>query len=325
MIIKDIVYGNIEITDPIIIDIINSFSIQRLKGVDQAGYSEPFFPGTYHSRFDHSVGTYFLLKKYKTSKEEQISGLIHDISHSAFSHCIDYVLDEGSEANHSYQDDIFNEFILKSEIPFILEKYGIDFNYIIDSNNFPLQERNLPDLCADRIDNSLRTACMFKEIKNANYFLNNLLIKDNNWIFANFDIAQEYAELFSKLNNYYFSGILSAVMFQTVGEYLKYAISKKYIEYNDLYKTDKDVLLKIKPYHYGDKVLDLLFKKMNGQVKFRNNPLNFDYKVLCKSRIIDPFFIEDKKIKRVSQVDDKWKEKLLLESSPKEYFIEFIK
>ena len=163
MIYKDIIHGEVEISEPVILELIDSPSIQRLKGIDQAGYSEPYFPNTKHNRFEHSMGDYLLLRKYGAPIEEQINGLIHDVSHSAFSHCIDYVLASGSQKNHDLQDNIFVDFVLKTEIPSILRKYDFDIDYILDEKNFPLQERDLPDLCADRIDYSLRTAIVFKE------------------------------------------------------------------------------------------------------------------------------------------------------------------
>ena len=112
----DRVYENIEIDEPVILELINSKTIQRLKDIDQAGYFEPHFPGTAHSRFEHSVGVYLLLKMYGAPIEEQIAGLIHDVSHSAFSHCIDYVLDAGSEKEHNHQDNVFDEFVRKSAL-----------------------------------------------------------------------------------------------------------------------------------------------------------------------------------------------------------------
>ena len=86
----DQVYGENEINEPVILEIIASPEMQRLKGVDQAGYFEPYFPGVQHTRFEHSMGVYLLLKKYGAPLEEQIAGLIHDISHPAFSHAGDY-------------------------------------------------------------------------------------------------------------------------------------------------------------------------------------------------------------------------------------------
>jgi hypothetical protein len=44
----------------------NSKAIQRLKGIEQAGYHSSFFPGSAYSRFEHSMGVYLLLKKYKS-------------------------------------------------------------------------------------------------------------------------------------------------------------------------------------------------------------------------------------------------------------------
>jgi len=35
---KDPIYGEVEITEPVIVELINSPSLQRLKGIDQAGY-----------------------------------------------------------------------------------------------------------------------------------------------------------------------------------------------------------------------------------------------------------------------------------------------
>src|SRR3989344_2208425 len=179
---QDRVYGNFEITEPVILELINCPTLQRLKEIDQAGYLEPHFPGTAYSRFEHSVGVYLLLKMYQAPIEEQIAGLIHDVSHSAFSHCIDYVLDAGSETEHSHQDNVFDDYVRQSEIPGILEKYHFDLEYILDDRNFPLKERDLPDLCADRIDYSLRTAVVFKEIENGKFFTDNLTTKNGKWI-----------------------------------------------------------------------------------------------------------------------------------------------
>jgi len=157
----DRVYGDFEIEEPVILELINSKTLQRLKGIDQSGYFEPYFPGTAHSRFEHSIGVYLLLKMYGASLEEQIAGLIHDISHSAFSHCIDYVLDAGSEKEQTHQDNVFDEFVRKSEVPGIFKKSNLDLEYILNDKNFPLKEKDLPNLCADRIDYSLRTAIVF--------------------------------------------------------------------------------------------------------------------------------------------------------------------
>jgi hypothetical protein len=321
----DRVYGDFEITEPVILKLINSSTLQRLKEIDQIGYAEPHFPGTAHSRFEHSVGVYLLLKMYNAPIEEQIAGLIHDVSHSAFSHCIDYVLDVGSEKKHNHQDNVFNDYVRKSEIPKILKKHNLDLEYILDDKNFPLKEKILPDLCADRIDYSLRTAIIFKEIKNGNFFINNLTAKNGKWIFKNFESAKKYAELFLKLNTDYYAGMLSAVMFRTVGDYLRYTLSKQYISETDLYTTDKIVLSKIEPHIHNDPKLKLLFERMNNKIGFRNDPTNYDGKVFCKSRVVDPLCSHNGEIKRISEIKPKLVDIIKQELKPKEYFLKFDK
>ena len=324
MLIKDRVYGEVDILEPVLIEIINSSALQRLKEIDQAGYFEPHFPGTAHSRFEHSVGVCALLKKYGAPIEEQIAGLIHDVSHSAFSHCIDYVLDVGSQKEQNHQDNIFEEFVKKSQIPAILKKYNFNLEYILNNENFPLKEKNLPDLCADRIDYSLRTALVFKEINSAEYFLENLTAENGRWIFKNFESAEKYAELFLKINTNYYAGLPSAVMFRTVGDYLRYALLKGYILENDFYATDKIVLSKIEPYLKIDEQLRLLFDRMNNKIGFQNNPNEYDVEVFCKSRVVDPLCWYDGEVKRVSDIDSNWGIILKEESKPKRYFIKFV-
>ncbi len=195
----------------------------------------------------------------------------------------------------------------------------------MDDENFPLKEKDLPDLCADRIDYSLKTAVIFGELGEAdkNFLLENLTVENNNWVFKNFENAKKYADLFLKLNTEYYAGFTSAVMFRTVGDYLRYALQKGYINEDDLYTTDKAVLSKIEKYHDKDERFNLLFQRMNKKVSCINNPRDYDAKVFCKSRIVDPLFKYEGTMRRVSEIDTKWGIILERESKPKQYFLKF--
>lgn len=322
---KDEIYGDVEIIEPLAIELLESPAIQRLKGINQLGYY-PFYPGD-HNRFDHSLGVYCLLKNHGAPLLEQIAGLIHDISHSAFSHCIDYVLESGSEKEHNYQDNIFKKFVEGLEILKILSKYDLSADDIFNDENFPLKEKNLPDLCADRIDYSLRDAVFFKELKKreVDYFLNNLIAENGNWIFRDFESAKKFAELFERLNSKVYANIKAALMFRAVGDCLKYALGKGYILKEDLYTTDNAVLAKVGKNTERDDRLKLLFDIMNNKVGYKNDPDDCDAKVFCKSRIVDPLCRHRGELKRVSQIDKNWKTIVEQESKPKEYFLKFEK
>jgi HD superfamily phosphohydrolase len=91
--IVDTIFGKIDEQNPVAIKLLNHDVVQRLKHIDQSGpliYISNEYPA--YSRYDHSLGVYALLKRYNVSTEEQIAGLMHDTSHTVFSHLADYIL-----------------------------------------------------------------------------------------------------------------------------------------------------------------------------------------------------------------------------------------
>jgi len=88
----DKVYGEIEINDPIAIKIIESEYFQRLKGINQYGGINYAFLGKYTTtRFEHSIGVYYLLNILGADCETQIAGLLHDSGHAPLSHLLERV------------------------------------------------------------------------------------------------------------------------------------------------------------------------------------------------------------------------------------------
>ena len=184
----------------------------------------------------------------------------------------------------------------------------------------------MPDLCADRIDYSLRTATVYKLItkKKLQYFLHHLKTIKHQWVFDSYTSAQKYADLFRTLNDDYYSGLPSVTMFYTVGQYLKYALEKNYTNWNTLYTTDKQVIKQINHHLASDPHLQQLWKGMNNKVKVINDSKKYESKVYVKSRLVDPLFQEHEKILRVSDKNPKWKTIIEVESKPIQYFLRFI-
>jgi len=325
MTISDRLYGKMEITEPVILALLRTPSLTRLKGVSQHGYSEPYHPGADFSRFEHSLGVFLLLRKFGASLEEQLSGLIHDISHSAFSHCIDYVSKEGDGRKQNHQDNIFASYLRKSEIPAILKRYRFKLSRLQNEQNFPLKERPLPDLCADRLDYSLRLAVSDRVIprREVRDILNSLKVIDSAWVFKDMATARKYARLFRHLNSQYYAGRSSAIMHYTVGSYLRRALEEGYIKSADFYTTDQQVLKKIARFHKQDAILKGLWARMNNMARGTNNPRNYEAKVDLKSRLVDPLFLDGLKIKRLSGSWPSWRKTLRRELKPKRYLLKF--
>ena len=150
----DAVYGAVNIEEPVLLDLISSNAVRRLKGVAHHGVTALLGITPPFSRFEHSVGTMLLVRHLGGKLEEQIAALLHDISHTAFSHVIDYVFDDhGGQAYHERKKQAF---VADSDIPAILGRHGRNWLEYMDETRFSLLEQDSPALCADRLDYFLR-------------------------------------------------------------------------------------------------------------------------------------------------------------------------
>jgi len=106
-IVNDPVHGFISIPDDILFDLIEHPYIQRLRRIKQLGMTELVYPGAVHTRFQHTLGAFFLMgtaisglksKGHNISPEESRAThaaiLMHDIGHGPFSHALEQTLIE---------------------------------------------------------------------------------------------------------------------------------------------------------------------------------------------------------------------------------------
>ncbi|XWS40753.1 hypothetical protein CRYUN_Cryun17cG0022600 [Craigia yunnanensis] len=99
--VHDNVHGNIYL-DPLSLKFIDTEQFQRLRELKQLGMTHMVYPGAVHSRFEHSLGVYWLageaIQKLKTNQglelgidrfdvqTVKVAGLLHDVGHGPFSH-----------------------------------------------------------------------------------------------------------------------------------------------------------------------------------------------------------------------------------------------
>ncbi len=160
--LRDDVYGSIVLDDELLEELIDSRAVQRLKLVTQAGASSLVREGRSVTRYEHSVGVMLLTRMLGGSVTEQAAGLLQDVSHTAFSHTIDYVFDDRREEFH---ERIFEAVVEKSDVPGILANYGLTWRQLFRSDNLKRVDVPAPMLCADRIDYTLRDLVRFGRIQ----------------------------------------------------------------------------------------------------------------------------------------------------------------
>ena len=127
--VKDTIYGEFDITEPLLIELINSKPVQRLKGINQGGPINFYEPQMTVTRYEHSIGVMLLLRKLGASIQEQAAGLLHDVAHTAFSHVVDHVYKDNT---HSYHDRQHKNVVEESEIPSILQQHAINIEQLME-------------------------------------------------------------------------------------------------------------------------------------------------------------------------------------------------
>ena len=107
-IISDPVFGFINIPKGLLYDIVRHPLLQRLTRIKQVGLSSVVYPGAQHTRFQHSLGAFYLMSEAITqlaskgnfifdSEAEAVQAaiLLHDIGHGPFSHVLEDTIVKG--------------------------------------------------------------------------------------------------------------------------------------------------------------------------------------------------------------------------------------
>lgn len=201
------IFGDIEISEPLLSELIECPTMQRLKDIHQYGIS--YWAGSVdyvYSRFDHSLGVFHLVRMFGGSIHEQIAALLHDVSHTVFSHVGDHLFSAYTSQSliaedSSYQDNIHFWFLQQTEIPDILNRHGIATQDILHKKHgFTMLEQELPRLCADRLEYLLHGGLYEGIFTHQDIYsiIEQLSFRDDSWIFNTLESALKvgYASLY---------------------------------------------------------------------------------------------------------------------------------
>ncbi|MDY0904423.1 HD domain-containing protein [Pedobacter sp. CFBP9032] len=241
--LDDFLYGKMEFP-AVFAALLETDALKRLGGIHQSGAIFLVNPDICHSRLEHAIGVAMLIKKLGGSVLEQIAGLLHDVSHTAFSHVGDYVFDYVEE---DYHEKVFAEVIYSSQIPDVLLQYGFNVSEIIHGT-FNILEQPMPLLCADRLDYTLRDGIHGGIIsrQRAKQFLNSVVLS-NGKIAVNQDLEATWInEAFEKLITEVFKRPVHLYANGKMAELIKRLLSKGLLIESDMFKTDTLLLNKIR-------------------------------------------------------------------------------
>lgn len=288
----DTLYGSVTVSDPLILDLLETPSLQRMKSIDQHGIyyfrkGHPTF-----TRYDHSIGVYYLLKKFNAPLIEQAAGLIHDISHTAFSHLGDIIYDHDDKVL-PYQDSIHYWYLDKCNYNEIAKKYNYTLNDFLFKNQlYPALEKPLPDVCADRLEYNLHTGYVFHLItkEDISRILNDLCFENSRWFFKTPSIAKQFALLSLHFTEQFWGSDWNNVIYKLAAVAFQRALNLKIIDFDDLhFSTDTIILSKLRTTD-DPMICSCLQKCANYTLYFtRGTENNHNYLALPKFRGINPW------------------------------------
>lgn len=302
MVLSDDIYGEFEV-DKVLEELILSKPVQRLKGVHQGGASYLVNEKWNVTRFDHSIGVMLLIKKLGGSLEEQIAGLLHDVSHTAFSHVVDFVFDNLDE---DYHEKIYSSVIKDSEIPIILSKYEYNYKDILfDDSKWTLLEQSAPELCADRVDYTLRDMFEYGQIslEKIKDFLSNLIVIDGKMYLQSIEVAEWFVKTYYQEVIDFFMDPLNIYGYDILAKTLKISLDKKLICLDDFLGEDKEVIYKIKS--SKDNEVQCLLNQLHQNVHVIENRTHYDLHRKNKVRLIDPSIFCGNELVKASILSEK--------------------
>jgi len=254
----------------------SSSAVKRLEGVHQAGAAWLWAPNEWNvTRLQHSIGVMLLIRKLAPHDHaQQLAGLLHDISHSAFSHVIDLVL---YNTNDDFHDTVVKSYVTAPNHKFktvkcseedanlslwnILEEFHMEqvANVLMEEDHslkFTLLEMDFPLLCADRIDYTLRDQILYgfyKQIGLTRSDISNIVSafttfnKDGEDIIM-FDVehleeAEKFMKLYKNLVVDYFLGLENMFMNDALAQLLRLSMQQHIISIDDMIWGDDDFIL----------------------------------------------------------------------------------
>lgn len=157
--LRDPVHGNLFLPDPLILDLVDSFEFQRLRRIRQLGSCFLVFHGAEHSRFQHALGTMWLmhcvLERWESSgrlqtepavrKAALAAALLHDIGHGPFSHALEH-------AFVGLDHERLGQQIIEGPLRPLLESHGCDPQDVVDLLTNRFREPVLCELLSGQLD-----------------------------------------------------------------------------------------------------------------------------------------------------------------------------
>ena len=301
MMIQDHIYGSVAVHEPVLLDLLQTQAVRRLDGVYQHGVSALVGVTSRTSRLEHSIGAMLLVRRLGATLAEQIAALLHDISHTAMSHVIDYVY-----ARHdaqSYHDEMKAWYVAQSDLPAVLARHGYDWQAVLHEEAFALLEQPAPALCADRLDYFLRDGRDLGVLaaRDLPTILAHLVIGDGRIAVDDVAVARLLAYGYLAADDASWSNFREVGLYEMTAQALRLALTRRIITDADIWGTDAALWQTLQ--QSDDPTLRYYLRFVTDTTHFVRNAVAPTFTVTTKIRTIDPDVVQGGQLVRYSMLD----------------------
>ncbi|HEX6387644.1 MAG TPA: HD domain-containing protein [Anaerolineae bacterium] len=306
MVYHDSIYGPVKITEPVLLDLIEAEAVQRLRGVLQHGISGLIGVTSPITRFEHSVGAMLLVRRLGGPVVEQIAALLHDVSHTAFSHVIDYVFNDHD--GQSYHDEMKAQYMASTDLPQILAAHGYDWTDFLDEARFPLLEQPSPRLCADRLDYFLRDGVGLGLATEADIHLvlDHLIVAGSGpaggrIASSSLEVARWLGYTYMAADDASWANFREVGLYEVTARAIRTALRLGALTEADFWDTDEPVWARLQA--HGDPELQAQVRLVSPQTRFVWDEAAPTFWVSTKLRTIVPDVLLDGELRPLSSLD----------------------
>jgi HD superfamily phosphohydrolase len=298
-------YGKVDVEEGVILELIESRAFQRLKDVHQYGIGYYTTHKEQFSRYSHSLGVFHLLRKSNRPLKEQIAGLLHDVSHTVFSHVGDWVFNKLTE-DDDYQNSIHERYLEESGIANILRKYGIEPSEVLPLQHLaPALESDRPNASADRLDYSLQGAYHQNFLTKEETILafQSLDYENGLWVSSNLKLMEKMVRFILFMTQDCFGSVKNHLSSRWLADAILRAFEIELIDLREFH-TSTDDLVWEKLIHSDDPFIkEKIYKACNPEFFYEiTDYLSSDTIIKTKFFGFDPYIKDGESLKRATQI-----------------------
>lgn len=297
----DRIFGEVHIIEPVLLDLLDSRAVNRLDGVLQHGVTGLIGVTRATTRLEHSLGVMALVRQLGGSLREQIAALLHDVSHTAFSHVIDYVFDD--HQGQGFHEEHKESFMASSDLPDILARHAYDWRDFLDEAAYPLLEQPAPALCADRLDYFLRDALDLGLASQGGIeqAVDSLEVWEGRIVCRNLEMARWMAYTFIEADQLSWANFREVGLYELAAQAIRKALQKGVIFSEDLWGIDHDLWRKLET--ASDPDIQDCFRLVSPDTRFVWDEKKPTFWVGTKLRTIDPPVLLHERAQPLSSLD----------------------